>query len=586
MNLVLIETSGNQRYIFSTNKLSENVGASELTNRVGTQFVLEAVVKKTGRILYEHDDLSGGKVRRNLLNRGCNPEVGEKGCPVEVIIATSGKALLLVTEGSIGKDIVRDVTKRALSEAPGLTVHGAISEDFDDLSQIHDHIGSVHRRLEDIRYELPTVDQRFLRLPFVAPCATSGLPATLYSRSRPKAEARSIVSVKKRQAADDGRLRIDGMVSANSSGLRLIRTIHDLEKRFEELDWLAVIHADGNGVGQIFLEFDKHIQFAGNGREYLDKYRRFSMALDVCTVNATRHALTKLQDRLDRERKDKKDSDSRYGPNQLPVVPIVLGGDDLTVLGDGRHAVLLTADFLTEFEKESATIDHDHFEGIISQVAKSAFGVGRLSICAGVAIVKPHFPFHAAYELAESLLKSAKKVKEEVKHKTDAGERQLPCSALDFHILYDSSGGNLELIRQKLRVDDGQTHLYARPYVVTGEEELRACRNKWLKARMWTVLQKRVEAMRAEDPEDPGRRALPNSMLHEVREGLFLGQEEADARMKLVRTRYSKKGFGDLLEEEDPPKGQASLFVEEKHDGKGGRSTGYLDAIDLVEFWK
>jgi len=176
MHLVLLETSGNQRYIFATNKLRENVGASEWTYRVGTRQTLEAVASVTGdRTLYDEDFRT---LHTNLLSDEKNPPLEQGKRAVEVILATSGKALLLVRDAATGEHIIRHVTEQTLRQAPGLTVHGAISTlPGLTLEDVHQGIRQVHEALEQVRYQVPGVAQRFLRRPFVAECATSGLPA-------------------------------------------------------------------------------------------------------------------------------------------------------------------------------------------------------------------------------------------------------------------------------------------------------------------------------------------------------------------------------------------------------------------------
>jgi hypothetical protein len=565
--LVLLETAGNQDFIFDTNKLAENVGASELTFRGGTKYVLEAVKVVGGPDLLEGCLDSDGtfvinidRLWTNLLDRNRNrPLEDPSHPPVEVIVATSGKALLLVRDRSTATAIVRKATETAAREAPGLDLRGAIDDfGFDEPLTMHKAVKRVHQRHAALGSRVPGPRERFARLPVVDGCATSGLPASTLGKDGPTRNVPvSAVTKCKKTAASDGWRRIGRTLGAvmteDERGLHLAPGPDVLDRM--DLDWSAVIHADGNGFGQVFLRFQDYLPGGADGydnRTYVDSLRRFSAGLNRCTRDAFRDALEILARRI-RSSKRKK---WRF----LPVVPIVLGGDDLTVVVHGQFAVQLARDFLHRFELEAEAL------WVEAALTHPASGPQRFTACAGVAIVKPHYPFYAAYSLAGELLKSAKDVK---KHEPGA-------SALDFHILYDASGFDLKTIRSRLLVGDN-TRLFARPYVVSLPG---VAPSVWSSRRRIDDLDQRILKLCARD--DEGRRRLPNSMLHELRAGLFLGRDAANARLELARGRHAE-ALDDLLADI-----QDGLYFDGKESDEKGevRSvTPFLDALDLAEFW-
>jgi hypothetical protein len=549
MHLVLIETSGNQAYLFATNRLAENIGASELTYKVGTQFVLEAVANQGGTKLWSNND-SPQELRDKLKNA---PKIDT--APIEVIIATSGKALLLVKDKSVAKAIISEVTERALRDAPGIDVCGVISQSFNwNKEYIHIKIKEIHKIFEEIRSSRPHPSARFPTLPITALCASSGLPA--FRLIKKTGEAISKISNAKQTAATDWQKRIDKITK--DSGYSVEKTISHLENDSgKELDWLAVVHADGNGLGQIFLNFDKYIQTStiAKNRSYVNKLRKFSIALEDATENAYRQALRVLKENqisLD-----------------LDIVPLVLGGDDLTVICDGKYALEFTRVFLKEFEKQTAS------ESIIAEIAQQALNAPRLSACAGVAITKPHFPFHSSYKLAEQLIKEAKTVKQQVQK----DGKPYPCSAMDFQIIYDSSFTELSEARQRLFVDNGNTRLTAKPYVVSPRNSIKEF--DWANQHhIDNLLFTRIEILLQKDKEN--RPVLPRTQVQNLREGLFLGKQEADGRLQLIFERYKKDKLEKFVEHNETK----TLFRRQTGTKDWEWETRFLDAFEAAAFWE
>lgn len=562
MYLVLIETSGNQNYIFSTNRLRENIGASELTYQAGTHWVAQAVATQNKEELAK--DWHKPEQFRKML-RDYNPPIENSSRKAEIIIAASGKALVLVKNQCTARAIISEVTRKALIEAPGLDIAG-VYESFtwskENSHSLAQAIKKVHKTFEEVRSRCPSPENRFLRLPIVASCAVSGLPASRIDKnSNGGPQNISQVSYVKRKIAPKGIERLKEIAKPHL----LAKDINKLERLFdsESMSWVAVIHADGNGLGQIFLNFQNYMDQNKTTRNYINKYRGFSLALDECTEEAFREALNEVLPK-----------------NQefLPIVPLIIGGDDLTVVCHGKYALEFTRIFLNKFEIKTKKKPE------IFEIAQKAFGTGQLSACAGIAIVKRHFPFSVAYGLAEDLIKSAKIVKKKIMKKGDKNT-PFPCSAIDFHILYDTSRIDLKDIREKLQPEK-YTKLYNRPYVVTSPEiekiEAKNFSNEedigidWIKPRKWEVLTKWVEFIKHES------KPLPSSQAHAIRTALLLGKEEAESQAQLIQNRYEE--FKSFLKDE--PLFREENSKEGKEQIKIYQITAFLDALDVMEFLK
>lgn len=358
------------------------------------------------------------------------------------------------------------------------------------------------------------------------------------------------------------------------------RNIDTLQRRFESSQWLGVVFADGNALGQIFINMDHHLNtLAANGISLgsaLKVTRLFSEELEAASEWAFVTAC-RFIDQIAGEQQLINFGQRTVERRRIPIIPLILAGDDMTVLVQGEYALPFARRFLEALEERTgdATVCPT-----IKTITEVALGAPRLSAGAGVALVKHHFPFHLAHTMAESLLQSAKGAKQKVRAQ-DCDDKPFPVSTLDFHVLHDSSYTRLDMIRDR-RLTVGSDRLYGGPYVVTPTEQLSGATAQgklWCEQNHINHLITRIVALQARDTET-GRLFLPNSQMHALREALIAGKQMADQRLAEI-ARHDFYGLEHLKEPQavdDPP----SLFFQRDHQYT---ATRFLDALTGVGFW-
>ena len=572
--LVMLQTNSNQPFIFSSPRLREQIGASfEIT-------LLSHWVKEEAQEILKQKPLtvpnsfwvsdSSGKVIVRFTGHGDEPK-------------------------KKAKELIRKVTLRALTDAPGLDVTGVFVKassntvDADDLQELD-------RVFLDYSLNRRPAAARFPQFPFLERADESALPAVvpltepetnrIYKTARAVGvkesyEGRAKLKEQKKVENTEGS---QPTVSFDFNSILYTATEEDakpehklslparvkrawaLPARFKQLDDIAghlktsmadlyrdptrleaafqetalgeqeiiqeghasqgsdldqdptppllssvgVVHVDGNGVGAIMRDLGKAFKKTKNT---LDKLAEppYPRKLNPCgekpprvrpddsTPSDFQWFVMEVNYRLDGVVKAavasawKDLEDYAHGRSAPPVVPVLVGGDDLTVYVEGQFAIPFAESYVRHYEQLTGEDELLSKLAVIANAPKQ----GPLTASAGVAIVGRNFPFHIAYDLAEGLVSRGKKLG---KKKDEA-----PCSTIDFHVLRDATVLDPE---ETLAEYKGRTQ---RPFLVghyaperIGEATTTSSTAKSLQTRdQWKEILRTVAVFDGKKPDNP-----------------------------------------------------------------------------------
>ena len=329
--------------------------------------------------------------------------------------------------------------------------------------------------------------------------------------------------------------------------------IDDLGRSRGDTSLMGVVHIDGNGIGKKLQDWLRKRVEDGTSDDIVRKqYESVSRDLDRLSEIMFQELINRVVNAIEWDDRTgyvvrssghlqqtfslghRRAGDPGRMQVFLPIRPILLGGDDLTFVCDGRIALDLATAALTKFE--SSELDP----------------IGQVGACAGVALVKPHTPFARAYDLAENLCTSAKLMLRD----GNCTDR----SALDWHIGLMSPTETLRSLRRR-QYDGGK--LTCRPYLLRKYDEHDESSWQWLTEE---VLGTSKSGFRTSDPETGPNWNAHRGKLKMLREVVRKGESEVRNVINAWQVAHPRLAL---------PEGMSNGFI-------GSRSP-LLDAVELLD---
>jgi hypothetical protein len=435
---VLLDTVSIQRYVFQSNKLKDNLGASFLIEKIYKKYLEDAVCRVFGKPF----DINAWKVNTEEIKIN-------KGDPFEVGYIGGGSAFLMFKEEQKAINFIKTWTKSLLVHTPGVTTGVAISK-FNLEKE------TFSREREKLFDELRENKSQYIpesllpRHGITAECRRSGLSMEIWHKDKKDDSLSSYVSAGSNAVIEASKPAKDYI---NKKYADILGTDYCFTNQLDELgrirgedSHIAIVHIDGNSMGERF-----------KAAKTLVDIRKLSKSVAEATESAFVDLLEHIKknyvlimeslgfDNNSKDSKFKYPVDDKTNRKILPIRSVILGGDDITFICDGKLGLYFSKIFLEAFESKPA---HDG---------------EKLTACAGVAIIKTRYPFYRGYRLAEELCGNAKKANK-------ADKKDKLNSYIDFHISMSGLSGSLEVIRKQYTIPHKRTLLF-RPYKILPEDK-------------------------------------------------------------------------------------------------------------------
>ena len=412
--LVVVDTIGIQDYIFGSNRLRENIGGSHLVHLATEGWLYD----DPDAFLPSPHNIENGKRRDGLT------DVESSRLQAELLYAGGGNTVLLFREVSDAKTFTLKLSEKLLCEAPGLeavVVAQPVPASKPLAQTMLETMTALAKKKADRAWSQP-----LLGLGVTAACRATGLAANGIEQEPGERgwlplSAETLAKWKQNEYAKE-RLKKE-LGKQLPPDLDFPDQFDHLGRTEHEHSYIAVVHADGNGMGKLLKGISDYYAALGpeKDREYISLLRTFSAEVNKAGLDAIQAVVNRVA--AWNQPGGVIQPMEENGKYYLSLRPLVYGGDDVTFVCDGRIGLKAAQVFLDTF----GTHKISGVAGIQEQ-AKA---------CAGVAIVKVHYPFARAYQLAEALCGNAKK------------EYNRAVQAIDWHLAQSGLFGELREIRSR-----------------------------------------------------------------------------------------------------------------------------------------